>query len=364
MTEDRIHFHWRLLQGGENSNLSSATQNYLGKAAWPDIKSQGEFCRAAERLGIESVLVDINYGKPDPTLLTMALSNEAKQLGFIIAVRSGLLSPTLFAQQINTLSTFTNGRIYLNVVAGHSPSEQKYYGDFLSHDERYERTDDFLNVCRQFWDSDSRVNVDGKYIQVEEGILRTPYVSPNKVKRPFIFVAGGSQPAINLTLKYGDCWIQLADSPDNIQKKVALTISKGKAAGLRMSIICRPTYEEAIQAADLLLEKSKTNKSEQNKYVKESDSQSIKENQVLASSDWPSPNLWTGVVKTVGPTGIAIVGSYEQVAHKIIEYKKAGVTHFIFSGWPKLLEMERFGTHVIPLVREMESIRKSNISHA
>lgn len=353
MEKDRIHFHWRLIQGGGESIATSATQNDQGKAAWPDLKSQGDFCRQAENLGIASVLVDINYGKPDPTLLTLALSKEAKQLGFIIAVRSGLLSPTLFTQQINTLSIFSNGRLYLNVVAGHSPTEQKYYGDFLTHDQRYERTDDFLNACLQFWDTDDPVNVNGNYIKIAEGLLNTPYVSEN-AKRPFIFVGGGSQPAIDLTLKYGDCWMQLGDTPENIQKKVAPIIAKGKAAGLRLSVICRSTHDEAIAAANSLLRETKQHQDQQNHYVTTSDSKSIKTNHLLSKNEWPSSNLWTGAVKTVGPTGIAIVGSYEKVANKFMEYKRAGITHFILSGWPKLAEMKRFGTHVIPRIRKME----------
>jgi alkanesulfonate monooxygenase len=42
------------------------------------------------------------------------------------------------------------------------------------------------------------------------------------------------------------------------------------------------------------------------------------------------------------------------VASAILEYKRAGVTHFIFSGWPKLEAMLRFGREVLPLVRELE----------
>ncbi|WP_103068974.1 LLM class flavin-dependent oxidoreductase [Aquimarina sediminis] len=361
MTHDSIHFHWRLIQGGE-STVASATQNDEGKAALPDLSLQKRFCKEAEKLGIESVLVDINYGKPDPTLLTLALVNEVKELGFIIAVRSGLLSPTLFTQQINTLSTFSNGRIYLNVVAGHSLSEQKYYGDFLSHDARYERTGDFLNTCTQFWNNNEAVNVDGKHIKILGGLLKTPYVSDNQ-KRPFIFIGGGSQPAIDLTIKYGDCWMQLADTPIKMQKKIAPVVSQGKAAGIRLSVICRSTNEEAINIANQLIKNTKKHAKQQNQYVIKSDSLSIKENQMLSKNEWPSPNLWTGAIKTVGPTGIAIVGNYEEVAQKFIEYKRVGITHFILSGWPKLEEMKRFGKHVIPIIRKMEKIKKSKLSY-
>ncbi len=352
-TNNTIHFHWRLVQGGEDTMSTNATQNDSGKAAWPNLDLQGSFCKTAEELGIESVLVDLNYGKPDPTLLTTALALEVKSLGFIIAVRSGLLSPTLFTQQINTLSTITNRPIYLNVVAGHSPSEQKYYGDFLNHNERYERTDDFLNICTEFWKENGPVNVDGNYIKVKDGVLKTPYIS-DKSKRPFIFIGGGSQPAIDLTLKYGDCWMQLGDTPERIKEKVMPIISKGKSAGLRLSVICRPTHQDAMKVAYQLLEDTKKLKIKQSDFVSKTDSESIKYSQFLAKEEWPSPNLWTGIVKTIGPTAIAIVGSYIEVASKLMEYKNAGITHFILSGWPKVEEMERFGKYVIPMVREME----------
>lgn len=356
-TSDNIHFHWRLIQTGEDELSTNKSQANANKAAFPDLKSQGDFCKIAKDLGIDSVLVDINYGKPDPTILTTALSRQTNQFGYIIAVRSGLLSPTLFTQQINTLSTLSKNKIYLNVVAGHSPAEQATYGDFLNREERYERTDDFLNICTQFWSNNGSVDLDGKYIQVEQGLLKTPFVSSN-AKKPFIFVAGGSQPAIDLTLKYGDCWMQLGNTIENLQDKLDPILNVGKSVGLRFSIICRETNEEAVKIADQLFKNTEQNADKQKSFISKSDSVSFKRNFDLSKEDWPSPNLWMGAVKTVGPTGIAIVGSYEDVAQKIMEYREIGVTHFIFSGWPKQEEMIRFGTHVIPLIRTIEKSKQ------
>ncbi|PCJ38524.1 MAG: hypothetical protein COA99_11775 [Moraxellaceae bacterium] len=110
-TSDNIHFHWRLIQTAQNESAIINFPNNANQAAFPDLKSQGEFCKIAEDLGIESVLVDINHEKPDPTILATALSRQANEIGFIIAVRSGLLSPTLFTQQINTLSTLSKNKI-------------------------------------------------------------------------------------------------------------------------------------------------------------------------------------------------------------------------------------------------------------
>ena len=362
-TNSSIHFHWRLPQAGEEQVVTATSQNDEKKAAYPDIPLQGRFCKIAQDLGIESVLIDINYGKPDPMLLPIALAKYAPKLGYIIAIRSGLLSPTLFTQQINTLSTLIKGKIYINIVAGYNPAELKTYGDFLSHDERYRRTGDFLNICTQFWEKKEPVTVNGNYLQVEEGRLNTPFVSEHG-DSPFLFISGGSQPAIDLSETYGDCWMQLGEPPEKLQNKLNPLLQKGKTAGLRFAVFCRETTEEALSAAFQLKESTISDKDRQSSLVLKSDSYSLRENQLLAKENWPSSHIWTGLIKSVGPTGIALIGSYEEIALKIMEFKKAGVSHFILSGWPKLEEMKRFGTHVIPLVRKMEEDMKSTVNYA
>ncbi|GAB5400982.1 MAG: LLM class flavin-dependent oxidoreductase [Aureisphaera sp.] len=352
--DSSIHFHWRLIQSGEENMITATSQNDGAKAALPDIEQQGEFCKIAQELGIESVLIDINYGKPDPMLLPLALAKYAPNMGYIIAIRSGLLSPTLFAQQINTLSTLIKGKIFINIVAGYNPAELKTYGDFLDHNERYARTGEFLDICTRFWAKKTPVNVDGNYFKIEEGLLNTPFVSEHG-ERPFLFISGGSQPAIDLSEAYGDCWMQLGEPPEKLHAKLSPLLEMGKSAGLRFGVICRETAEEALAAAFQLKESTEQDEQRQTSLVLKSDSYSLRENLLLADQDWPSSRVWTGLIKSVGPTGIALVGSYEEIALKIMEFKKAGVSHFILSGWPKLEEMKRFGTHVLPLVRKMEA---------
>ena len=71
---------------------------------------------------------------------------------------AGLIQPAPFVQQINTLSGLIGGRVALNIVAGSSTAEQRGYGDFLEHDDRYARAEEFLHVCKSFWGGE-RVDV-------------------------------------------------------------------------------------------------------------------------------------------------------------------------------------------------------------
>ena len=64
------------------------------------------------------------------------------------------------------------------------------------------------------------------------------------------------------------------------------------------------------------------------------------------------PNLWAGFGKAKpGPT-IGLVGSHENVAERLAEYRDAGFSTFILAGNPHLEEALRIGQEVLPLVHQ------------
>ncbi len=348
-----LRFHWRLPFGGETSGWARAAQDNLPVIGLPDLEAQIHFCRQAEQSGIDSLLTDFGFAKPDPILLSAALGMATEKINFIVAYRSGLLSPTTFVQQLNTLSALIGGRFSLNIVAGYSPQEQRSYGDFLAHDERYERTDEFLSICHAFWNRNGEVNFDGKYYKIENGKLHTPFVSNDRTF-PEIFVAGSSTPAQELALRQGTCWMRLADIPERIRPDALRISRQGIDVGLRLTVICRPTKQEARDAALALLADLNT-KEKEKEFVSSTDSSSIKATYALAADEWLTPTFWTGAVRYFGPTSIALVGAPAEIADAFMEYKDAGVSQFILSGFPKLEEMIRFGRDVLPLIREQEA---------
>lgn len=359
-----IQFHWRLLQGGEPRNVSRSRQLELDSVARPDVKAQAEFCANAEAAGMEAMLTDISYGKPDPLMLASSIVPFTESIKFLVAIRSGMISPTYFVQQVNTFSAFTNGRILLNIVAGHSPKEQGYYGDFLPHDERYARTEEFLAVCHAFWRGDGPVNFDGNYYKIVDGQIRTPFVSPDR-SHPYLFVAGGSEASRRVAITQGDCWMRLPDTPERIKEDAQPVLQAGKEVGLRLSIIARDTKEEAVTAAYKLVEGVDVTLNEKGKeknFVKGSDSvMMMKMYETARSKEWLTPWLWTGAVRTFGAPTIAMVGTPEEISDAIMEYREAGITQYIFSGWPKEEEMIYFGKKVLPLVREKEKKRAQEL---
>jgi alkanesulfonate monooxygenase len=362
-----LRFHWMLPKAGEVSlngpqtpreaaNYRLAATRPGSPAPTPDVPGWTHFGKHAEEAGIDSLLVSFSRYEPDPILSISALGQTTSKLRFIAAYRSGLMKPTTFVQQVNTVSAFMPGRVSINIVAGSSTAEQRGYGDFLAHDERYARANEFLAVCNSFWRGEGDVNFEGKYYQVEQGKLHTPFfASAGSV--PEIYISGHSDQAQQLARSQATCLLRVADTPEHLQPAVARMRELGLEVCLRMCVISRATRAEAVAAAESLLPDSDLGQYERSVAVK-NDSQMYREASEVGTDDrsrWISPLLWKGFVPYYGPVWTTLLGSYDDVAGALLEYKRIGVTQFIMSGWPELDEVVNFGNEVVPRVRRAEA---------
>ena len=335
-----------------------ATTKASSPAALPDMEGWTRFARCAEDAGIESVLLSFSRYEPDTILVACAMGQVTTKLKYIVAYRLGLMQPATFVQQINTLSGLIDGRVSLNIVAGSSMIEQRGYGDFLDHDERYARAEEFLSVCRAFWVNNGDVNFAGRYCRVEKGKIFTPFQSADR-KLPEIYVSGHSEQAQHLALAEGSCWLRLIDTPEKLSAGVSHFRSHGVEVCLRLCVVCRPTHDEALAAANALLPSEEVGREERG-ILSRSDSKTLKD--ALAAADnvgWLNRNLWAGLVPYYGSSAMTLVGTPEDLAAQFLEYKRIGVTQFIIAGWPKLDEMLIFGREVLPLIRKAEGDEES-----
>lgn len=354
-----LRFHWMLPLAGETAmKTPEATVRYRidqtsngSPVAQPDVDSWLRFARAAEEATIDSVLISFSRHEPDPMFVACALGRATQRLKFIVAYRAGLIQPTLFVHQMNTLSALIGGRVAFNVVAGSSKPESFAYGDFLEHDRRYARADEFVTVCRALWRGNGKVDFDGEHYRVEQGEIPTRFGKPGAM--PEIYVSGHSEPAEALARSNGSCLLRVADTVDSLEPLVARALEHGLEVCLRMCLLCRPTREEAVATAESLKRQGSGGGMWDRAGYARDDSKMYRE-AWESSEDWLSPYLWTGMVPICGPVWTTLLGTPEEVAEVLLAYKRIGVTQFIMSGYPDIEEVERFGREVVPLVREAE----------
>ena len=176
-----MQFHWFLPTRGDGRDVAPATTvtgtepSALRRPA--TLGYLGAVARAAEQSGFTGVLTPVGAGCPDPWVVCSALAGMTERLEFLVALRPGFALPTLVAQQAATFQELTGGRLRLNVVTGGDPVEQRAYGDFLDHDERYARTGEFLEVLRRSFERQP-FDFAGNHVRVEGAGLAAPSALP------------------------------------------------------------------------------------------------------------------------------------------------------------------------------------------
>ena len=72
---------------------------------------------------------------------------------------------------VPTLDQFTGGRLGVHFISGGSDDEQKRDGDYLDHDQRYARTDEYLDVLKRVWTETQPFDHEGQFYRFERGFL-------------------------------------------------------------------------------------------------------------------------------------------------------------------------------------------------
>jgi len=317
-----------------------------------------QVAQAADRLGYTGVLLPTGKSCEDPWLTAAALAAETTRLKFLVALRPGLMQPSVAARMTSTLDRLSNGRVLINVVAGGDPVELAGDGLFLKHDERYEAADEFLTIWRGLLQGET-VNYDGKYVKSEGGELLFP---PVQQPTPPVYFGGSSPAGQQVAAAHSDVYLTWGEPPAQVKEKIDSVRQQAQKEGrtvrfgIRLHVIVRETNAEAWAAADRLishLDDEVIEKAQQKLSRHDSAGQSrmAELHRKGKEADLEiSPNLWAGIGLVRGGAGTALVGDPETVAARIKEYQDLGIESFIFSGYPHLEESYRFAELVFPLL--------------
>jgi len=348
-----VEIHWFLPTAGDSHGITSGGQ----AAATVDTERPPELgylalvARAAERLGFTGMLTPTGTFCEDSWVTTAALLTETSTLKFMVAFRPGLITPTLAAQMASTYQRISGGRLLLNVVTGGESAEQRRFGDWLDHDQRYARTAEFLQVLRGAW-SGRPFDFEGEYYKVAGATTRQP---PDPI--PPIFFGGSSPPALRVAAAHVDTYLTWGEPPAAVEAKLnaVRSLAGGTTSfGIRLHVITRDTAAEAWSAARNLLDRVPPAAVEaaRERFAR-TESEGQKRMAALTGGDSleVSPNLWAGFGLVRPGAGTALVGSHAEVAERLTEYHALGIDHFILSGQPHLEEAYRFGEGVLPLLK-------------
>ena len=332
--------------------------HYLGTAEGARAVDHGylqQIAQAADRLGFGGVLIPTGRSCEDSWLVAASLIPVTTQLKFLVALRPGIISPTVAARQAATLDRLSNGRALFNLVTGGDPDELAGDGLFLSHEERYEASVEFTRIWRRVLEGET-VDYDGKHISVKGAKLLYP---PLQQPRPPLYFGGSSGAAQDLAAEQVEMVLTWGEPPAAVAEKIAQVREKaakhGRTVrfGIRLHVIVRETNEEAWAAADRLISHldDDTIKRAQASLAR---FDSVGQQRMAAlhkgSKDnlEVSPNLWAGVGLVRGGAGTALVGDGPTVAARVKEYADLGIDTFIFSGYPHLEESYRVAELLFP----------------
>ena len=354
-----VKWHWFLPTSGDGRKVTNVIDT-VGQTAVTreaDVEYLAEVAKAAERAGFEAVLTPTGSGCEDAWVTCMAVAQHTEKLKFIVAFRPDSTQPAWAAHQSASFQRLTGGRLLLNVVTGGDPAEQKSFGDHLDKESRYRRTGEFLDVIKRSW-SGEIYDYEGEFFQLDQGGLRRG-LGDREI--PQVYFGGASPPGLDVASRYADVYLTWGEPLDAVAEKVRvikeMAAGKGRSirAGLRIHIITRDTEEEAWVEADRIiagLDPAEVEKARERFSRMESVGQAKMAELAHGGDDdlVIAPNLWAGIGLVREGAGTAIVGSHEQVAERLLEYRDVGIDEFILSGYPHLEEALRFGEYVRPLV--------------
>ena len=215
----------------------------------------------------------------DPSPLIAILAAATRRLGLALTLSTTFYPPVLLARLLTTLDHLSRGRMAWNVVTSYKQEEALNFGDheLLDHDQRYDRADEYLELCARLWASwapDAVVMDQGSQTFADPAKVRaidfagTWYRSrgplnatPSPQGRPVILQAGTSERGQAFAARHAEASIVGRETPDEMQRfydafKARMRTYGRAPEACKIFFLAKPiiadTDEAAQQRADAL----------------------------------------------------------------------------------------------------------------
>ncbi len=326
---------------------------------------------AHDAAGFDRVLIAQSSYWPDSMPIAAYLAGITEKLGFMVAHRPGFVSPTMAARMFATLDQVSEGRAAIHVITAANDRETRCDGDFLTKEERYNRSREFVDVLRMIWRAETPVSHAGRFFRFEDALSEIrPY---NGVSIP-VYWAGSSE----LGLRYGgECADHYAMGMESLElTRAAIARAKGAAAAAgrtmqlqgTVRVILGDTEDQAWDKARTILDKIIHNGKERERLTGNAwllpggRSEKALSNMVnnsgeerflslTGSAAVQDSNLWIGPQAAGIPMAPSLVGTPQQVVEAMMRYYAMGMTGFLFRGFDLIGDAREAGLALIPMLK-------------
>jgi len=330
-----------------------------------DIPYIERMAKAHEDAGFDRALLPFYATSPDSLIVAAYAAFVTKRLSLMIAHRSGFTAPTVAARQFATLDQLTGGRVALHAISGGDDEELRQDGSFITKDERYARTSEYLSVMRRVWTEEKPFDHEGAYYRFEKAFSQ---VKPLQKPYPTIYFGGASDAALAVAGEHADVYALWGETLEQVRDMIARVRAAAAHHGrqIRFSLSLRPiiaaTEEAAWAKADSILERAKaalpgTRFARAKAAPENRGSQRLLE--AAEKGARLDKRLWTELAALTGAQGnsTSLVGTPDQVADAMLDYYDLGVTTFLIRGFDPLEDTIAYGRDLIPRVKALAAER-------
>lgn len=318
--------------------------------------------KIAEDSGFEYALTQTRYAasygadkQHEASAFSLALLGATERLRVIAAFHPGMWHPGVLAKWLITADHLSGGRAAVNIVSGWLKDEFVNFGlDWLEHDERYVRTEEFIRALRGLLIEDGYTQ-DGKYYSIDGFTLNPKPVDVPGRPHPEIFFGGNSTAAQATAGRVADWYFSNGRTLEGYEENVAGVLASAAEAGrsprfgLNGFVIARESRQEAEDTLREIVSKA-------HRPAVEGFKQSVQE---AGASTKDGKGMWADssfedLVQYNDGFKTRLIGTPEEIADRIIEYKKIGVNLLLTCYLHFQEEVAAFGRDVMPIVREKE----------